>query len=168
MPTNITLTTLLLTACILAGCITNSPNTAENSMTHETPSERPDPFDAGTPNDPVDTSDWGRKMIGSVFCGCNMPNTRFDGCIMGNATFSRSALDRSTFDDVGLRGCTFNNISLGDAKITNSCLVNLELDGNMTGMVISGVPLRDLLEAYEQVTGTRVDCIEWDTEEEQE
>jgi len=130
----------------------------ENTMTDDKNAEgRPDPFDEQTPNDPIDTSDWGRKMVGSIFRGCNMPNSRVDGCNMGQATFYQTNLDGCTFDDVGIRNSTLNNISLGNSKITNSCLTNLEIDGNLTGMVIQGIPLSDLFDAYEKVTGKKVD-----------
>ena len=114
-----------------------------------------DPFDPNTPNDPMVVG--GRRMMGSTFQDNVTVGTKFLRSNMGESHFYQTNLDGSTFDDVGIRNSTLNNISLGNSKITNSCLTNLEIDGNLTGMVIQGIPLKDLFDAYEQVTGKKVD-----------
>lgn len=50
----------------------------------------------------------------------------------------------------------FEDITLGKSKITLSTLAEAEIDGIVTGVVINGVPLQDLFDAYEKVTGKHI------------
>ena len=110
-------------------------------------------FDKDTPNDPVTAEN--RKMVGCSFKNSNMANCSFEGCVLKGTVFRDTSLEGCTFDNINLGHCSFNNIGIGQSKITHSCFTRLEIDGNLTDMVVNGVPLTDMIEAWEKTHGKK-------------
>jgi len=84
-----------------------------------------------------------------------LQNSSFENVDMSGSTFRGVNLSGCTFDDINFGQCTINNVTLGASKITHSCFTQLEIDGNLTDMVINGVPLRELIDAWEQAKGRK-------------
>lgn len=82
-------------------------------------------------------------------------NSSFENVDMSGSTFRGVNLSGCTFDDINFGQCTINNVTLGASTITHSCFTQLAIDGNLTDMVINGVPLKDLIDAWEQAKGQK-------------
>ena len=82
-----------------------------------------------------------------------LQNSSFENSDMSGSTFRIVNLSGSTFEDIHFGQCTIQNVMLAGSKITHSNFMQLEIDGNVTGMVINGVPLAELIDAWEQAKG---------------
>jgi uncharacterized protein YjbI with pentapeptide repeats len=71
------------------------------------------------------------------------PRSRFavDDMNLAGASFNNVNLARARFTDINLSGAFFDNINFTEAAIGENC--------NFTGMTIAGIPVKDLLAAYE-------------------
>jgi len=97
-----------------------------------------EPFEETTKNEPMEMMN--RRMVGS----------KFENCDLTGSHFYRVHFKESTFDGVNMSNCTFYDITLGNSKISHTCFTELEIDGNLTDMVINGVPLKELITAWEK------------------
>jgi len=91
---------------------------------------------------PLEVKDAGIEK--STFRNVNMSGSVFDGV----------NLSRCTFRNVNLGNCDFHDISFGHTVISSSCFEGAEIPhGNIGGLKVAGVPVKDLLEAYKKVHG---------------
>jgi len=72
---------------------------------------------------------------------------------LSGSTFRIVTFEGSTFEEIHFGDCTITNAMLAGVKITESYCAGLEIQGNVDGMVINGVPLADLTDAWEKATG---------------
>ncbi len=72
---------------------------------------------------------------------------------LSGSTFRIVTFEGSTFEDIHFGGCTIQNALLAGVKITESNCMGLEIEGYVDGMVINGVPLAELTDAWEKATG---------------
>lgn len=84
-----------------------------------------------------------------------IPKSSFENVDLSGSTFRGVNLSGCTFDDINFGRCTINNVSLGASKITHSCFTQLEIDGNLSDMVINGVPLQEMIDAWEKAKGQK-------------
>jgi len=82
-------------------------------------------------------------------------NSVFENVNLSGSIFRDVNLSGCTFDNVNFGQCNINDVSLGGSKITQSCFTQLEIDGNLTDMVINGVPLKDLIDSWEKTNGKK-------------
>lgn len=84
-----------------------------------------------------------------------IPKSVFEDVGMSGSTFRRVNLSECTFDGVNLGRCKIDDVSLGETRITRSCFTRLEIDGNLTEMRMNGVPLQEMMGAWQNATGKR-------------
>jgi uncharacterized protein YjbI with pentapeptide repeats len=84
--------------------------------------------------------------------------SRFHCVDMSGSVFDDVNLSGSTFKNVNLGNCSFHDISFGHTIITHACFEECEIPhGNIGGLKIAGVAVKDLLQAYKKVHGTLPD-----------
>lgn len=61
-----------------------------------------------------------------------------------------AACSGSVFDDVNLSDAAFTNVNLSNVRFENVNMTGVSIDNaNLTGMRIRGIPVEDMLAAYE-------------------
>ena len=102
-----------------------------------------EPFEETTKNEPMEIIN--RRMVES----------KFENCDLTASHFYRVHFKESIFSGANMSKCKFYDVTLGDSKISHTCFTKLEIDGNLTDMVINNVPLKDLITAWEKESGKK-------------
>ncbi|MHC4984745.1 MAG: pentapeptide repeat-containing protein [Planctomycetota bacterium] len=82
-----------------------------------------------------------------------LPKSHVENSDLSGSTFRIVTFEGSTFEDILFAGCTIHNAMLAGVKISESYCAGLEIQGNVDDMVINGVPLAELTDAWEKATG---------------
>jgi len=83
----------------------------------------------------------------------HLPKSHVENSDLSGSTFRIVTFAGSTFEDIHFGDCTIHNALLANVKIAESNCMGLSIDGNVTDMVINGVPLAELTDAWEKATG---------------
>ncbi|ESZ20423.1 MULTISPECIES: pentapeptide repeat-containing protein [unclassified Mesorhizobium] len=75
----------------------------------------------------------------SSFDDVNMSNTRFHDVNLSAARIHRTNLSNTKVEDANLSNAYFTNVNMSNVKI----------DAQVAGMMINGISLEDLFQAYE-------------------
>jgi len=79
-----------------------------------------------------------------------MAGSTFENCDLAGSAFVGTRLERTRFENCDIGFSVFTDVALGGSKIGKSCLVLVNVDGNVDNMVINGIKLRHLFAAYEK------------------
>lgn len=91
-------------------------------------------------------------MDNAVFKNMSMKNAWFHLTNLKNSTVSNLSMEGSKFTDMTMSKCLIERCDLKNTKIVSSDLKGVEIsDCGYDDMTIEGVPVRKLIEAYNQL-----------------